>query len=48
MGGLVVGLLLSFGMYFVGDLSEILLFAVIGVIIVFKPGGLFGEPEQHE
>ena len=48
VGGLIVGLVLSFGMYFVGDLSEILLFAVIGVIIVFKPGGLFGEPEQHE
>jgi len=48
VGGLVVGLVLSFGMYFVGDLSEILLFAIIGVIIVFKPGGLFGEPEQHE
>lgn len=48
VGGLVVGLTLSFGMYYVGGLSEILLFAVIGIIIVFKPGGLFGEPEAHE
>jgi branched-chain amino acid transport system permease protein len=43
VGGLVIGMTLSFGHYLVGGLSEILLFGVIGVILVFKPGGLFGE-----
>ena len=43
VGGLLIGLTLSFGYYFFGGLSEILLFAVIGLILAFKPGGLFGE-----
>ena len=43
VGGLVIGMTLSFGYYFLGGLSEILLFGIIGVILVFKPGGLFGE-----
>jgi branched-chain amino acid transport system permease protein len=43
IGGLVVGLITSFGTFYLGDLSEILLFTVIGIILVFKPGGLFGE-----
>jgi len=43
VGGLVTGMTLSFGYYFLGGLSEILLFSLIGVILVFKPGGLFGE-----
>jgi branched-chain amino acid transport system permease protein len=43
VGGLVIGMTLSFGYYFLGGLSEILLFSLIGVILVFKPGGLFGE-----
>ena len=46
VGGLLIGMTLSFGYYFFGGLSEILLFAVIGVILVFKPGGLFGEPVE--
>ena len=43
IGGVVVGLITSFGTFDLGALSEVLLFAVIGVILVFKPGGLFGE-----
>jgi len=43
IGGIVVGLITSFGMFYVGGLSEILLYGIIGVIIIFKPGGLFGE-----
>ncbi len=43
IGGLVIGMTLSFGYYFLGGLSEILLFSIIGVILVFKPGGLLGE-----
>ena len=43
VGGLVIGMTLSFGYYILGGLSEILLFSIIGIILVFKPGGLFGE-----
>jgi branched-chain amino acid transport system permease protein len=43
VGGLVIGMTLSFGYYFFGGLSEILFYCIIGVILVFKPGGLFGE-----
>ena len=43
VGGIVVGLITSFGMFYVGGLSEVLLFGIIGIILVFKPGGLFGE-----
>jgi branched-subunit amino acid ABC-type transport system permease component len=43
IGGLVIGLITSFGMYYVGGLSDFLLFVVIGVILTLKPGGLFGE-----
>jgi branched-chain amino acid transport system permease protein len=48
VGGLVIGTVLSFGSFYLGGLSEILLFAVIGVILFFKPGGLFGEAIVHE
>ncbi len=47
-GGLIIGTVLSFGSFYLGGLSEILLFAVIGIILVFKPGGLFGEAVAHE
>jgi len=43
VGGLIIGMTLSFGYYILGGLSEILLFSIIGMILVFKPGGLFGE-----
>jgi len=43
IGGMIVGLTTSFGMFYLGDLSEVLLFALIGIILVFKPGGLSGE-----
>jgi branched-chain amino acid transport system permease protein len=43
IGGIVVGLITSFGMFYMGGLSEILLYGVIGLILVFKPYGLFGE-----
>jgi branched-chain amino acid transport system permease protein len=43
IGGIVVGLITSFGMFYMGGLSEILLYGIIGLILVFKPYGLFGE-----
>jgi branched-chain amino acid transport system permease protein len=45
LGGLVVGLILSFGQYFLGASVQILLFIIIGIIIFFRPGGLLGSRE---
>lgn len=44
IGGVVVGLVTSFGMFYVGGLTEILIFGIIGVILAFKPYGIFGMP----
>jgi branched-subunit amino acid ABC-type transport system permease component len=43
VGGVVVGMVLSFGQYYIGGLVQIILFLVIGVIIYFKPAGLLGK-----
>jgi len=43
VGGVIVGLVLSFGQYYIGGLVQIVLFAVVGVIIYFKPAGLLGK-----
>ncbi len=44
LGGLVFGMSLSYGQYFVGSgEAQILFFAVILVILLFKPGGLLGK-----
>jgi branched-chain amino acid transport system permease protein len=44
LGGLVLGMTMSFGYYIVGGgLAQILLYAVIGVILIFRPGGLLGR-----
>jgi len=44
LAGLILGLTLSFGQYFIGSgLVQILFFALIGVINFFRPGGLLGE-----
>ena len=44
LGGLVMGMTLSFGYYFVGGgLAQILLFIVIGIVLIFRPGGLLGR-----
>jgi len=48
LAGLILGLTLSFGQYFIGTgLVQILLFAVIGFIIFFRPGGLLGQPMEE-
>ena len=43
LGGLVLGITLVFGQYFLGSLAQIFLFIVIGIIIFFRPGGLLGS-----
>ncbi len=45
LGGLVVGMILSFGQYFIGSYSQVVLFIAVGVIIMFKPEGLLGRRE---
>jgi len=46
LGGIVLGLTLSFGLFFAGGLAQILLFILIGVIIFFRPGGLLGSKAE--
>ncbi len=41
--GLVVGLTLSFGQYFMHSSAQIILYSVIGIIIFFRPNGLLGR-----
>jgi branched-chain amino acid transport system permease protein len=44
LGGLIFGMVLSFGQFYVGSgQSQILFFAVIAIILLFKPGGLLGR-----
>ena len=48
LGGLILGMTLSFGHYFIGaDLAQIALFFVIGIILFFRPGGLLGQPGEE-
>jgi branched-chain amino acid transport system permease protein len=42
-GGLVIGQVLSFGQYYIGGTVQIIVFAVIAIIIYFKPQGLLGR-----
>ena len=45
--GLILGLTLSFGQYFLeSGVAQIIFFAVIAIILFFKPGGLFGQAQQ--
>lgn len=43
IAGLVIGLTLSYGQYFVGSWVQTLVFSVVGIIILFRPGGLLGK-----
>lgn len=45
VAGLILGLTLSFGQYFIGSgIAQMLFFVVIGLVLFFRPGGLFGQP----
>jgi branched-chain amino acid transport system permease protein len=47
VGGLILGITIAFGHYFIGSgVAQIILYAVIGIIIFFRPGGLFGQAEE--
>lgn len=43
LGGIIMGLTLSFGQYFTGGLVQILLFIIVGIILLVRPGGLLGR-----
>lgn len=43
LGGVLMGLVLSFGYQFLGYLANVLLFVFVMVVLIFKPGGILGE-----
>ncbi|GAA4161539.1 ABC transporter permease [Gryllotalpicola daejeonensis] len=44
IGGFVLGILESFGIYFFGDTSDqIIIFAILLLVLIVRPGGLFGK-----
>jgi len=43
LGGLLVGLLLSFGFQFLGGIAELFVFLLVIIILSIRPGGLLGE-----
>ena len=45
VAGIIVGMVLSFGQYFLGSYARILVFLIVGFIIAFRPGGLLGSKE---
>jgi branched-chain amino acid transport system permease protein len=46
IGGLLVGLLLSFGFQFLGGIAELFVFILVIIILVFRPGGMLGEATE--
>lgn len=45
-GGLLIGLLLSFGFQLLGGVAELFVFMLVIVILIFKPGGMLGEATE--
>lgn len=43
LGGIVIGLVLSFGFQFLGGLAQVFLFIFVIIILIFRPGGILGE-----
>lgn len=43
LGGILVGLAFSFGFQFFGGISQVFVFILVIVILIFKPGGILGE-----
>jgi branched-chain amino acid transport system permease protein len=43
IGGLIMGLTMSFGQYFTAGLGHILLFFLVGILLLFRPAGLLGS-----
>lgn len=47
LGGVMVGLILSFGFQFIGGLSQVFLFIFVIVILTFRPSGILGEVHEQ-
>lgn len=43
VGGLMLGFIESFGLTYLGGITEVLLFVIIFFLILFRPGGLMGR-----
>jgi branched-chain amino acid transport system permease protein len=48
VGGLVFGILLSFGQFYFPEVAQILLYSAIGIIIFLRPQGLLGRRTNVE
>jgi len=48
VGGLLLGLLESFGFTYIGCFAEVLVLFLVMVVILIKPGGLLGRPMVTE
>jgi branched-chain amino acid transport system permease protein len=47
LGGLVFGMTLSYGQYYIGSgQAQIAFFAVIAVVLLFRPGGILGKAQD--
>ena len=46
-GALILGLLNSFGVMLVPDFEIVLVFLLMVVVLMVRPWGLLGRPEQH-
>ncbi len=47
IGSLVIGLVESLGILLIPRLSVVLIFAVMALVLIIRPSGLFGEPEER-
>jgi branched-chain amino acid transport system permease protein len=46
VGGLVIGVLLSFGFQFMGGIAELFVFVLVIAFLAFRPGGMLGEAAE--
>jgi branched-subunit amino acid ABC-type transport system permease component len=44
-GALLAGLVQSFGSFFIPAASSVIIFALMVLVLLVRPGGLFGDPE---
>jgi len=47
VGSLLIGLVESLGILLIPRLSVVLIFAVMALVLIIRPSGLFGEPEER-
>jgi branched-subunit amino acid ABC-type transport system permease component len=46
VAAILIGLCRSFGSVALPLLTEVLVFLIMAVVLVFRPNGLFGKPEH--